>query len=315
MRKKYTGEQARRREDRRSARRKHISAIETNEVTEELPEIPKPDIFSEIRETYRNSLKSVPDPRSPDNRVYPLRQIPHRIISGFVEGNKYIGVLFPKKRTNIEAGRKNPGALPTRKAVYTLPRRIDWSVANKVLAPLWERLGYAPDMIVRREFRNPREMVSEFREERKQAEAEKSKRLRDEHEATERSKGMSAAKAKRSVSGKSEAEESYRKPESSERESVLAQAESEVANSGISFRKPELSELGSIATMVTHHDLVVDGKVVKASSDSGVKEHIVHVSEIGRSENDARSRFVIGARPTETGKNGEWCAAVSISER
>ena len=57
---------------------------------------------------------------------------------------------------------------------------------------------------------------------------------------------------------------------------------------------------------------MVDGKVVKASYNSGVKEHIVHVTEIRRNGNDDRSRFVIGARPTETGKNGEWGAAVSI---
>jgi hypothetical protein len=322
MRKKHTGEQARHRKDRQEERRKHIRAIEANEVTEELPEILLPDIFAEIRETYWESLKSVPDPRSRDKRVYPLHMILHRIISGFVEGNKYIGVLFPKKRTNIETGKKKLGALPTRKAVYTLLRRIDWSEADKFLAPLWERLGYAPDMIVRREFRNPTEIVGEFREERKRAESEKRKRLREEHEAAESSKGMSAAKAKRSVSKKSEDKELSGKSELSERESVALIAvfddpmsEGKAANSEMSFRKPESSEHECVVTSVaTHHDLVVDGKVVKASYNSGVKEHIVHVTEIRRSENDERSRFIIGARPTETGKNGEWGAAVSILE-
>lgn len=95
MRKKYTGEKAEHRKDRQSERQKHIRALKANEVSEELPEILLPDIFSEIRETYRESLKSVPDPGSPDKRVYPLHLILHRIISGFIEGNKYIGVLLP----------------------------------------------------------------------------------------------------------------------------------------------------------------------------------------------------------------------------
>ncbi len=168
MRKKYTGETARHRKDRQAERQRHIRAIKDNEVSEELPEILLPDIFSEIHELYWERLKSVPDPRSPDKRVYPLHLILHRIISGFTGGNKYIGVLFPTKRISPEAGKKKLGALPTRKAVYTLLRRIDWAKANAILAPLWERLGYIPVLVVRRELRNPMETVNEFREEQKQ---------------------------------------------------------------------------------------------------------------------------------------------------
>lgn len=182
MRKKYTGEKAKHRKDRQAKRQKHIQALKENEVSEELQEVLLPDIFLEIQEIYWDSLKSVSDPRSSDKRVYPLHLILHRIISGFIEGNKYIGVLFPKKRMNIEAGKKKLGALPTRKAVYKLLRRIDWAKTNEILAPLWDRLGYAPALVVRREFRNPREILDEFREEQKRAEMERQKRLRKEHE-------------------------------------------------------------------------------------------------------------------------------------
>lgn len=98
-------------------------------------------------------------------------------------------------------------------------------------------------MIVRREFRNPREIVSGFREERNQAEAEKRKRLREEYEAKKRSEGMSAAEAKRSVSAKPANEDIPRKPEASE-----------------CGRFPE--------PIVAHHDLVIDGKVVKETERS-----------------------------------------------
>ncbi len=47
------------------------------------------------------------------------------------------GVLFPKRRTNVEPGKRKLGALPTRKAVYTLLRRIDWERANKALDRAW----------------------------------------------------------------------------------------------------------------------------------------------------------------------------------
>ena len=136
MRKKYTGGNAGYRRERQAERQRHIIAIHNNGVSEELPEISVPDIFSEIHEIYRESLKSVPDPRSPDKRIYPLHLILHRIISGFTDGNKHIGVLFPTKRLNTEAGKKKPGALPTRKAVYTLLRRICRAKADDIPAPL-----------------------------------------------------------------------------------------------------------------------------------------------------------------------------------
>ena len=287
MKTKYTGEKAKFRKEREAERRRHIEALYANEASEDLPDVLLPDIFSDISETYWKSLKSVPDPRSPDKRVYPLHLILHRIISGFLEGNQYIGVMFPTKRLNVETGKKKLGELPTRKVVYMLMRRIDWGYANVILAPLWDRLGYTPSLIVRREFRNPRVILDEFRQEQKQAELARSKELAAEHEAIERSKGMSAAKAKMT------------RPRKATGENVPPKTQ-----------HPEFSILnGAVAVC---RDLVIDGKVVKASYNGGVKERVVHVTEIKKDENDNRSRFIIGAYPTELDRNGEWGAALSI---
>lgn len=261
MEKKYTGEKAKHRKDRHAERQRHIRAIQDNEVVEELPEPLLPEIFSEIQEVYWESLKSVPDPRSPNKRVYPLYLILHRIICGFIEGNKYIGVLFPKKRMNIETGKKKLGALPTRKAVYTVLRRIDWAKANEILAPIWDCLGYAPDMVVRREFRNPVEILDEFREEQKRAGIQRCEGLCAEQKDREKSEGMSAAKAKRSGSAKS-------------------------VNDVLPKREEVIELQPPPERIVIQHDVVIDGKVVKASYNNGVKERAVHVTEIRKDEND-----------------------------
>jgi len=268
MRTKYTGEKAGYRKDRHTEREKHIRAIRNNEAAEELPEALLPDIFSGIQEMYRKSLKSVPVPGSPGKRVYPLRLIPHRIISGFIEGNKYIGVLFPTKRINTEACRKKPGALPTRKAVYTLSRRTDRAEADEIPAPLRDCPGYTPDLIVRRKFRNPGEILNEFREERKTAEKEKRRQLIEEHKAGERSEGMSAAEAERSGAVKSVKDVIPKRAETVER-----------------LSPPEQT--------VIQHDTVIDGKAVKASYNAGVKERIVRVTEIRKDGNGKRSRFIL----------------------
>jgi hypothetical protein len=196
-------------------------------------------------------------------------------------------VLFPTKRIVIETGKKKLGALPTRKAVYKLLRRIDWLNANKILAPLWDRLGHTPTLVVRREFRNPREILDEFREEQKEAQRLRRKQLREEHEAKERSRGMSAAKAKR-------------------------RGTTTPIDRGISKKSESPESKKEAIPIVTHHDLVIDGKVVKASYNMGVKERFVHVTEIKKDENDRRSRFIIGACPTVLDRNGEWGAALSI---
>jgi hypothetical protein len=294
MEKKYTGEKARKRREKQAKRQKHIQAIHDNKVEEDLPQALLPEVFSDIQEIYWDTLKSVPDPRSPYNRVYPLHLILHRVISGFVDGNRHIGVLFPKKRANVEPGKKKLGALPTRKAVYTLLRRIDWEKANEILAPLWERLGYTPNLIVRREIRDPKTILDEFRERQDRAEVEKRKKISEEQKARERAEGMSAARAKRSG------------PARPAKEKTSEQDALERTDSVECLNAPPPASI--------QHDLVIDGKVVKSSYNSGAKEHFVHVTEIRADEDDDRSRFIIGARPTELDRNGEWGAALSILE-
>lgn len=290
MRKKYTGEHAKHRKDRQEKRQSHIHALQKNEVAEELPEALLPEVFLGIQDTYWECLQAVPDPRSPDKRVYPLHLILHRIISGFISGNKYIGVLFPTKRHHVEAGKKKLGSLPTRKAVYKLLRRIDWGKANETMAPLWDRLGYTPDLVIRREFRNPREILEDFREEQSQVEQEKRKRIREERTGKDHSSGMSAARAKRPGRVNSSEKAIMKKPET-----------------------PKISDHSNESLPVfVQHDLVIDGKVVKASYNAGAKERVVHVTEIKKDKNDKRSRFIIGARETVLDRHGEWGAALSI---
>ena len=87
-----------------------------------------------------------------------------------------------------------------------------------------------------------------------------------EYEAKKRSEGMSAAEAKRSVSAKP-------------------------ANEDIP-RKPEASECGRVPEpAVACHDSVIDGKAEKASYNPGAEEHIVHVTEIRKNENDTVREF------------------------
>ncbi|MFH1138352.1 MAG: transposase [Pseudomonadota bacterium] len=287
MGKKYTGEIAKKRKEKQAARWKHIQAINDNQVLEELPEILLPEIFNEIKEVYWASLKSIPDPRRRDNRVYPLHLILHRIISGFIEGNKYIGVLFPKKRMKTEPGKKKLGALPTRKVVYNVLRKIDWNTANEMLAPLWDRLGYTPDLVVRREFRNPRVILDEFHEGQNRVDAERREKISAERKAEERSKGMSAAKAKRPAPSK---------PRNHKATQQAAPPEKQKGSRSIKIQ----------------HDLLVDGKVVKASYNAGVTERFVHVTEVRADDKDNRRRFIIGAHPTELDRNGEWGAALCV---
>ncbi|MFH0725483.1 MAG: hypothetical protein V2B19_03885 [Pseudomonadota bacterium] len=188
---------------------------------------------------------------------------------------------------NVEPGKKKLGAFPTRKAVYSLLRRIDWTKANEVLAPLWERLGYTPNLIVRRELRNPKVIPDEFRENQNRAERERRAKISAEQEARERSKGMSAAKAKRSESMKPVSENAPNRQDTIELNSTPR-------------------------TTGIQHDLVIDGKVVKSSYNAGVKERFVHVTEIWLDEKDNRCRFIIGTHPTELDRNGEWGAALRI---
>lgn len=283
---KYTGEKIKARKERQSLRSRHIEAIQNNEIEEEIPEPLFPKVFQDIQATYWEVLKHIPDPRDPKRRVYPLYLILHRIIAGFIGGNKYIGVLFPKKRATVVPGKTQLGALPTRKTVYELLRQIDWTSANETLSPLWEKLGHTPNLIVRRNPKNPKIIQQESQIKRDFADQKRRKEITDRREAEERNKGMSAAKAK------------------NPKRNLPDPVKLKVAPEEISV--PDVVK--------TQHNLVIDGKVVRASYNNGVQERFVHVTEIKSDENENRSRFIIGTRPTELDRNGEWGAAMSILE-
>lgn len=287
---KYTCEKIKERRAKQEARQSHIKAVENGQAEEELPAPLFPDVFKDIQDTYWNALKSVPDPRSPGKRIYPLYLILHRIISGFLSGNKHIGVLFPKKRQNSQKGKKTLGALPTRKPVYTLLRRIDWNEANAILAPLWTHLGYTPDLVVQRKFRNPKQILEEYRQEKEEADKFNRNKISAERESEERAKGMSAAKAKQPLKRRNPVQ--------------LAPLPSSSAKT--------ITEQDTKEVVKIRHDLVIDGKVVRASYNSGVNERFVHVTEIKTHKNDTVSRFIIGSRATELDRNGEWGAAMSV---
>ena len=273
---RYTREKAKLRYARRKERQEHISAVQKGEASEELPDPLFPEVFKGIQETYWSALKSVPDPRSPGKRVYPLYLILHRIISGFLAGNKHIGVLFPKKRNNCEPGKKKLGALPTRKPVYQLLRRIDWQEANAILSPLWQQLGFTPELIVERKLRNPRVILDEFKKERELFDEGERKSLAEKREQEERVKGMSAARAKN--------------PKLKNKNRKVQQ---QIEVPKVQKDPPQVKPVKII------HDLVIDGKVMRASYNSGTKERFVHVTEIKQDKDDNRSRFIISARPTE----------------
>ena len=79
---------------------------------------------------------------------------------------------------------------------------------------------------------------------------------------------MSAAKAKRPSAKKKEPEVKTESPSDTKRKIEES-----------SFHEP----------IKVQHDLVIDGKVVKASYNSGIKERFVHVTEIKVDEKDNRS--------------------------
>ena len=133
---KYTGEVTSARLKRSQARISQKEAIAEDWFDENLPAPLVPPLFREREAAYWSCLRRVEDPRKAEQRVYPLELILHRINSGFIEGTRSIGVLFPKQqRMNQEGVKRQLGALPTRPAVYRLLRRINWDQANVILAP------------------------------------------------------------------------------------------------------------------------------------------------------------------------------------
>jgi len=163
-----TGESTAKRLKQCKLRLAHKDSIRDGSLSESLPEILTPDLFSDIEEVYWKCLRSVKDPRVPSLRIYPLDLVLHRIISGLIDGVKYIGVLFPKKqRATRDDIKRQLGVLPTRPAVYSLLKRIDWDLANVELSVLWKRLGYTPELMVKRKLRDPKVILKELQKKQK----------------------------------------------------------------------------------------------------------------------------------------------------
>ena len=66
------------------------------------------------------------------------------------------------------------------------------------------------------------------------------------------------------------------------------------------------------ATGPVRQDLLVDGKVVRASYNLGCQERFVHVTAVTPDAQGERQRFIVGARPTVLDRNGEWGATLSL---
>lgn len=198
---KQTGEVIKKRKKNQERRKHHKEAIIKRSVEEEVEAL-VPEVFEDIRNTYRECLKSVPDPRCESKTVYPLNLILHRVISGFLKGSRYIGILFPikhgKESRESEGGNKF-GALPTRNAVYKILKRINWQVANVKLAPLWERLGYEPDLTQKRDINDPVAIINKFKVQKKEEEENRLASIKAKQKENENTQGMSAAKVKRSA--------------------------------------------------------------------------------------------------------------------
>ncbi len=199
---KYTGEATKKKREGQQRREAHKKAIIKGEIND-LPEQLTPKEFETIREIYWECLKAVEDPRQQSKVVYPLWLILHRIISGLLGGAQHITPLFPAKHRGGKSPRHTLGDLPTQPAVNNLLRRIDWQAAQVVLAPLWDHLGFEQSLIIRKQMREPNEIIEEFNKQKQSRLTRKAAQdaaYREAKEAEHRTQGMSAAQAK--LSGK-----------------------------------------------------------------------------------------------------------------
>ena len=287
------------RRERSELRMVHKTSLEDGSFEEILPSPLAPELFSDLSEIYWNCLKGVKDPRQESLSIYPLSLILHRIISGLLSGTRHIGILFPKKQSQRDPEvTRQLGVLPTRPAVYALLRRIDWDEANVVLAPLWKRLGYVPELVVQRKLRDPQVILDEFRQEQQKKDQTRMQQIKQEREAQEKAQGMSAAAAKRT--GVSKSKPLASKQNLSKPSEPSVSKESNASGTTESLQKQE------------RIDLLLDGKVVKASYNMEVQERFVHVTQTQLDSDGNRHRHIIGARETQLDRNGEWGAALSV---
>jgi len=297
---KQTGCVAAQRRERAVQRQTHKEAIVAGTIAADLPEPLVPELFQDIQATYWACLKAVPDPRASGNTIYPLYLILHRILSGVLGGARGVGVLFPKQHRGSPATERRGwtlSRLPTLPAVYDVLRRIDWAAAQVALAPLWERLGFAPDWIMRRCLQDPKDLLEAFH----RAEAERTQQQaaawKAAQQAAEKAQGMSAAKALRQGRRVPKPQ-----PPTAGRRAPSAPPAAAVAPETPS---PSPASPRVPAPGASRQDLLLDGKVVRASYNTGCQERFVHVTRVQNDDNGVRQRFIIGAQATVLDRNGE----------
>jgi hypothetical protein len=135
MRKKYTGEKAGHRRERQAERQRHIKAVKDNEVSEELPEVPVPDIFAEIHEIYREILNEF---REEQKQAEAEKRKRLREEHEVGVGNKDI----PRKPETSECGR-----VPEPLAAHQYPLTDGKVVKASYNAGVKERVVHVPEII------------------------------------------------------------------------------------------------------------------------------------------------------------------------
>lgn len=119
-------------------------------------------------------------------------------------------------------------------------------------------------------------------------------------QAAERARGMSAAKAKRQG------------PSARNRKTAPAPPPPPIEEPGARGAAGlEPASVSPPPVPVRQH-LLVDGKVVKASYNTGCQERFVHVTAVTSAGEGERQRCILGARPTVLDRHGEWGAALSL---
>ena len=82
---------------------------------------------------------------------------------------------------------------------------------------------------------------------------------------------------------------------------------SPIAQQSISSQQPV-----QLRIQTKRQDLLMDGKVMRASYNTSTKERFVHVTHVIQGQAQEPQRFIIGVQATEKDRNGEWGASLSI---
>lgn len=308
---KQTGRVAAQRRERSAQRQAHRVGLAAGTIAADVPEPLVPEQFQAITTTYWQCLKAVPDPRAAGQVVYPLYLILHRIIVGFLSGVRHIGVLFPRQHRVTGPPRRGKrrnwrlSAQPTQTAVYELLRRIDWGAAQEALAPLWERLGYTPEWVMRRRRRDPQEILEAFHRTAAEQAARKAAAEQAARKAAAK-QGLSAAQAMRLGRG-------VRKGKRAAPSRPAPPPKPTAAAPSGTAPAPAVVRVEPVPGGA-RQDLLLDGKGVRASYNNGCTEHFVHVTAVTVGEAGPRQRFIVGAQATVLDRKGEWGAALSLLE-